>query len=255
MMRSDWLFSGWILLVCALALLAPWLAPYDPLTQNLPRQLEAPSAEHWLGTDFFGRDLLSRLLYGGRATLLMGLAASLLSAGLGVGLGALASLEIPLLTFWIERLLESLLALPSLLIALVAITLLGSSQSSVILALGLSGVGVYGSTARDHLRHILAQPYIEGAVSLGASRPYILWAYVWPNARPQLVTFWGVMFTWALLNGSALTFLGFVPNPDDPNWGVMLAAGRQTFLHAPYEALSAGVALTLTIGALNRLTG
>lgn len=241
-------------LICGVSIAAPLLAPYDPLAQNLPHHLQGPSRQHWLGTDLLGRDIASRLLYGGRSTLLLAGLASLLSGGIGLGLAVLASLGIPPLTLLIDSLLDSLLALPNLLIALVVISLLDNGMSSLILAIGLAGVGSYGRTARDHLRYILAQPYIEGAVSIGASQPRIIWAYLLPNAQPLLVTFLGVIFSWALLNGAALTFLGFTANPDRPDWGVMLAAGRQTFAIAPYEALSAGVALLLTVGAVNRLT-
>ncbi len=239
---------GTILLVCVFA---PLLATHPPRQTDLGASLQAPSSEHWLGTDLLGRDIYSRLLYGGRQTLLIASGATGIAIVGGLILGLLGStrLETP-----IGILLDALLAIPGLLIALVMITVLDKGIWSVMVAVGMAGIAPFGRTTRDALHTQKNLPYVESAISIGASEGYILLHHLLRNARPILQAFAGVIFSWSLLNGAALAFLGFVGDISAPDWGVMLAAGRQTFATSPYEALAAGVMLTLTVGAVNRIS-
>lgn len=247
MKQAAW---GLLALVAAISLAAPLLAPHDPQQIHLENNLASPSGQHFLGTDLLGRDVFSRLLYGGRQSLSMALGATFIAAavGLGVGIAARSGHGGMMLI-----LLDTLLAFPSLLIALVVISLLGNGFFSIMIAVGVAGIGAFGRTAHDALAATERMPYVESAISLGASRFHILRRHLLPNARPTLLAFLGVTFGWSLLNGAALSFLGFLGDPNAPDWGMMLAAGRQTFAAAPYEALSAGVMVTLTVAAVNRL--
>lgn len=238
---------GVILLLC---LGAPVLATHDPLTPDLNHTLARPSREHILGTDLLGRDVYSRLLYGGRRSLLLagGGAVVAIGGGLVLGVGAFGFSETVF-----SSVINVLLAVPSLLTALMVISLLDNRASSLILALGISGMGAYGRTVRDALLQLEKRPYVESAISVGATRQRIIWFHLLPNTLPILSSFGGIIFGWTLLNGAGLSFLGFVENPDTPDWGVMLAAGRQTFAQAPWEALSAGLMISLVVGAVNRV--
>jgi len=234
--------------IVLLSLGAPWLATHDPLQTNLDASLAAPSAAHWLGADWLGRDVFSRALYGGRRALVMAGGATLLAVLGGLVLGLLGGYR-P-----VRGLIDALLALPGLLVALVVVSLLQNSLLAVSVAVGVAGIAPFARTTHDALQALRPLPFVESAVSIGAGEFRILTRHLLPNALPVLLAFLGVSFSWALLNGAALAFLGFMGDPNAPDWGVMLAAGRQTFARAPYEALAPGVLLTLTVGAVNRLT-
>lgn len=235
-----------------LALAAPWISPHDPLEIHLDDNLASPSAEYPLGTDLLGRDIASRLLYGARHSLSMAGSTTVLVVLLGLLMGGGMYLAGPLLGGVINSSLNALLAIPPLLLALVVLTLW---ERGLIFALALGSLAPYARLAAEIFGQVSRADYIQGAVSIGAGRGHILRYHLWPNSRPVLMRFAGVVFAWSLLNGAALSFLGLLPNPDSPDWGVMLAAGRQTFNQAPSEALCAGLALSSVIWAANRLGG
>ena len=242
-----------LIFIALMSLAAPIIAPHDPLTTSLENQLLGPSAEHFFGTDFLGRDVFSRAVYGGRQTLAMAAAATLIAASVGLLLGLIAAYGNRWLDLLASSLIDALLAAPGLLVALVILSIMGGGQTSVIIAVGIAGIAPFARTTRDAITAVRGEPFVESAVSLGASEARILLIHILPNARGVLMAFLGVTFSWALLNGAALTFLGFIGDPNTPDWGVMLAAGRQTFAVAPYEAMTAGVLLALTVGAVNQL--
>jgi ABC-type dipeptide/oligopeptide/nickel transport system permease subunit len=243
-----------LIFIALMSLAAPIIAPHDPLTTSLENQLLEPSAEHFFGTDFLGRDVFSRAVYGGRQTLAMAAAATLIAASVGLLLGLIAAYGNRWLDLLASSLIDALLAAPGLLVALVILSILGSGQRSVTLAVAIAGIAPYARTTRDAIQAIQQENFVESAVSVGATRMRILLMHILPNARGILLAFLSVTFSWSLLNGAALTFLGFIGDPNTPDWGIMLAAGRQTFAVAPYEAMSAGVLLAITVGAVNQLT-
>lgn len=226
---------------------APLLAPYDPLVADGQTAFSPPSASHLLGTDSLGRDVLSRFLAGGRQTLETTLLATWIAVipGLVVGTGA------AILGGWSDRLLmagmDVLLAFPGLLLALVVITLLGSGPTQVALAAGIAGLPGNARLTRAAILQVLRQPYIEAAVSIGASPLRILIWHVLANALSNLLGFAAIALSWALLTGTALTFLGFSGDPSIPDWGGILNEGRAAFRTAPWIALPPGIAITLTI--------
>ncbi|MBN1964475.1 MAG: ABC transporter permease, partial [Anaerolineae bacterium] len=226
--------------IVLLVLLAPWLASHDPRRAEPDVQLQPPSREHLLGTDLLGRDVASRVLVGGRSTLAMGLLAGgvILVPGLLIGLaaGTLGRLADRV----IMALMDALLAFPSLLLALALVALLGSGLVQIALAVGLAGIPAYARVTRAAVLEARTRPYVEAARAVGARPAGIVWRHIVPSIAPPLLAFAGVSLSWALLNGAALTFLGYGGDVSAPDWGVMLADGRQAFRTAPWIAIAPG---------------
>lgn len=244
--KPLWLF----LLFVAAILFAPLAAPYDPMRTDAANTLQAPNAAHWVGTDALGRDVLSRALYGGQHTLLIAGAATLIAVVPGVLLGLLSAVG------WLERpivvLTNALLAFPGLLLALLVITLLGQGAFQLALATGLTQIAPCARVARAAVKSVLAQGYIEAAKGLGAGQVRIVCHYVLPNVMVTVLAYTGVIFAYAILNSAALSFLGLGGEPGIPDWGVMLAEGRQAFRLAPWVAAAPGLAITVTVLLANR---
>ena len=241
-----------LILIVLLSVLAPFLTSIDPLYAS-GQGLRPPSAAHWLGTDLIGRDIFSRLLYGGQSSLLNAAAATLIAIFPGTVIGMFVGFAGGWLDALFGLLLDAMLAFPSLLMALALITIIGTGTLPIVLAAGLAGFPPFSRVARAAVRQIRTVGYIESARSIGSTERHILWVHVLPNVTPILLSFGGVIFSWALLNESALAFLGFAGNLSTPDWGIMLAAGRQTMLSAPLAAIAPGLLITLTILAVNRL--
>ncbi|PJF31784.1 MAG: hypothetical protein CUN51_02250 [Candidatus Thermofonsia Clade 1 bacterium] len=249
-MRRFGLSGAFLALLTLLSLCAPLIAPYDPLAE-VGAALAAPSAQHRLGTDWIGRDVFSRLLHGGGRTLSIGLIALGTTVLIGGIVGLCAGFFGGALDWLIISLSDALLALPSLLIALSILTLAGNGSTQIALAAALSGLPVYLRVVRATARSLRVQPYVEAARALGASELGVLWRHVLPNALPMCLSAGVIAVAWAILNAATLHFLGFGGDPSLPEWGAMLAEGRTVLRAAPWIALSAGVALTLTLFALN----
>ncbi|MBN1679969.1 MAG: ABC transporter permease [Anaerolineae bacterium] len=234
---------------------APWLARYGPRETAPDDQFQRPSADHLFGTDLLGRDVYSRVLYGGRHTLSLALltAAITLLPGLGIGLVAGSA------GGWIDRglmaFMDALLAIPSLVTALALVALVGSGSAEIALAVGIAGVPAYARVTRAAVLAVRARPFIDSARAIGTRYPGLLQRYILPNAAAPLVAFAGVTLSWAILNSAALTFLGYGGDITSPDWGVMLADGRQAFRTAPWAAFAPGAALSLTVFAIHLLAG
>jgi peptide/nickel transport system permease protein len=230
--------------------LAPMLAPFDPMDAEPANQLQPPTVGHVLGTDLLGRDVLSRTLYGGRHTLLIAGLATLIALVPGVLLGLLSAVE------WADRLvavlINAVLAFPGLLLALLIITLLGQGAIPLALAVGIPMIAPCARVTRAALLAVRSQGYVEAANALGATKTRLLAYHLLPNILSTVLAFAGVIFAYAILNSAALSFLGLGGEPGVPDWGVMLYEGRQAFRTAPWIAAAPGVAITMTIILVNR---
>ncbi len=247
--------APWALLLISLglaALLAPRLAPFDPMAL-VASPLTPPGATHLLGTDHLGRDVFSRLLYGGRWTLSAGLLAALVSAGPGVLLGLLAGYFEGSTDTFISRAMDVWLAFPRLLLALGIVALTGKGLFNVALATGLTGIPVVARVVRGATRSARRQTYIEAARALGAADGFILRKHVWPNVAGTAMVVVTLHAGWALLDVSALSFLGLGPPLGTPEWGAMLNEARTALRDAPWAALAPGLALALTVLGVNLL--
>ncbi|MBN1956032.1 MAG: ABC transporter permease [Anaerolineae bacterium] len=242
---------AWLLLVVAVAALAPLLPVADPQAIDSLHALQPPGIAHVLGTDFLGRDILARLLWGGRWTLQMGGLALSLAIGIGLPLGLAAGSGGGRVDALLMRLVDAWLAFPPLLLAMAVVAILGTGLVSVAVAVGIAAVPPYARVARSIAREVRAQPYIEAAWSIGCSPWRIAVRHVFPNALPSLVAFTATQLGWLLLNGAALNFLGLGAPLGVPEWGSMLAEGRGYLRAAPWASGFPGLALTLTVLAAN----
>lgn len=255
LLRSPTALLGLALLGALLlaALLAPLIAPDDPTLIDPPQRLLAPSRDHWFGTDDLGRDVFSRVLYGGRVSLLVGASVTVLCAGLGSLLGVVAGYYRKL-DGLLMRLMDGLLAFPSILLAIAVVTSLGANTTSIIIALVLGYTPVVARLMRGATLAIQGLPYVEGARAIGLPDTLLLWRYVLRNALSPLIVQCAFIAAYAILAEASLAFLGASGDPNQPSWGQMLRDGQRLIARAWWIAVPPGVALFLVVLALN-LTG
>jgi peptide/nickel transport system permease protein len=204
-----------------------------------------------LGTDFLGRDVWARLLWGGRWTLRMGGLALVVAVGLGLPMGLAAGSLGGRADAVLMRLVEGLLAFPGLLLAMAMVAVLGTGLVPVAIAVGVAAAAPYARVARSVALEVRTKPYIEAARAVGCGPWRIALRHVLPNAASSLIAFAATQLGWVLLNGAALNFLGLGARPGTPEWGAMLAEGRGYLRDAPWASAFAGLALTLTVLAAN----
>ena len=233
------------------ALLAPMLAPHDPLRQNLDRDLLAHSIEHPLGTDKLGRDILSRTIYGGRISLLVGISTVALSLTIGLLLGSLSGYFGGWIDHNLMRLVDILMAFPGILLAIAFTAVLGPGLDHVILALCLIGWTGYARLVRGEILSLREREFIQAARALGCRPKRIILRHLLPNLVAPLMIQATFGLAAAIVAEGSLSFLGLGVEPPTPSWGSMLNDGRQFFLVAPHLTTYPGLALMLTVLALN----
>ncbi|HEY8517761.1 MAG TPA: ABC transporter permease [Candidatus Binatia bacterium] len=236
--------------IAAAALLAPWLAPYDPLAIDLAHHLEPPSAAHPLGTDRLGRDVLARLLWGARLSLGVGAAAVAGALTIGVALGTLAGYGGRLLDELLMRVTDVLLAFPGILLAIALAAVLGPSARNVVIALSVMSWPAYARLTRAEVRAAAARESTHAALALGASPLRVVLRHLLPSARPALLVQATFGVAGAIIAESSLSFLGLGPPPPTPSWGAMLAEGRSFLLVAPHLVIAPAIALGVTVLAI-----
>ena len=229
------------------SLLAPWLAPWPPNALDLQSQLRPPSAAHPAGTDFYGRDLASRLLFGGRATLSTAGLAVTLALVTGTALGLLAGYSRGWLSQGTVALIDLLLAFPALLLALLVVALLGPGLATVGLAVGIAGTPGYARLVRSIVLTVRSAPYIEAAEALGAGAGRVIFRHLLPAVAAPVLAWATLDLGWAILNVAALGFLGLGAAPPLAEWGLMLFEGREYLGSAPWASALPGLAITLVV--------
>lgn len=257
-LRSPRLLAGAAIIVLAVlvAVTAPLIAPYAPLDQapelnNRPPLSVGESGElHVLGTDPLGRDLLSRTMYGARVSLLIGATAVLLAGSIGVVLGMLAGYAGGAVEAVIMRLVDTLLAIPFVLLAIVSASLFGQSLVGLVLILGLTGWLGYARIVRGVVLSIKEMPYVEAARALGAGPPRLVLRHVLPGVWTPVIVVATQQVGTMMIAESSLTFLGIGVPPTIPSWGAMIADGRAYVTLAPWVSIFPGLALTITVLAV-----
>jgi ABC-type dipeptide/oligopeptide/nickel transport system permease subunit len=234
------------------ALLAPWVAPYDPYFTDLSKPMQPPDAEHWLGTDNTGRDMLSRVLYGTRNTLMMGLAGVLIGGALGALLGILAAFY-KRIDPWIMRTVDIMLAFPAILIGLAVAAILGSGLSAVVFALVVSTVPDVARVARGAAVGVMGQEFMEAGRAVGVSNRTLIWRYLALNCISTIAVFLTLRFGQVILVGSSLGFLGMGAQPPVAELGMMAAQGRDFLFMAPHIATIPSLAIFAIVLAANLL--
>ncbi len=244
---------GVLVLLTAVAAFAPVLAPYDPTRVDVVAKLRPPSAEHLLGTDQFGRDVLSRLLYGSRLTFFYAFIAVGLAGGVGVTLGALAGYGKGWHDAVIMRGMDILLAFPGLLLAMVVLTVLGPGLTNAEIAVGVSLVPVFVRLVRGTMLSVREREYVLAARVMGCGPGRLLTRHILTNVWSQVAILATTALGWAMVTAATLNFLGLGVTPPTPEWGADLAAGRQWLSVGWWVSTAPGVAIMIVILAINYL--
>lgn len=243
-----------LLFFFGLAAFAPVLAPYDPIEVNTNVSLQAPSAAHLLGTDELGRDLLSRVMYGAQVSLMVGLTSVLLGVVFGVFLGITSAYFGGFYDLVVQRLIDSLQAFPSLILALVLVATLGSSVQNVIFAIAITLIATKARVVRSAALSLMQNQYVDGARVIGCKSPYIMVKYIVPNAWAVIIVLFSLSIGQAIIREASLSFLGLGPPPPTPTWGGMLSGSARSYMStAPWLALAPGMCIMLVVLAFNLL--
>lgn len=235
-----------LLLVLLIVVIGPWLLPHSPTFLNPRERLQGPSAAHWLGTDDLGRDVLSRLVSGGRTSLLVGALVMLVSAAVGTLLGLLAG-SYRRLDGLLMRVMDGVMAFPGVLLAIAVIISLGAGLGSVVLALTLVYTPVVARVVRGSTLLIRQLPYVEAARVNGSSEVRIMWRHIAPNLLSPLIVQCSFVVAYAILAEASLSFLGAGIDPREPSWGLMLRDGQRLLGPAPWLALAPGITLFVVV--------
>ena len=241
-----------IALLILLAAFAAQVAPRDPIRQDLPSALAPPSREFPLGADEFGRCILSRILYGARLSLVVGVLATAVGAVTGILLGLLAG-YFPRLDAPLMRAMEVLLAFPSILLAIAIVAALGPSLVNVMIAVGLRSIPSFARLTRSMVLSLKELDFVQGVHALGAGHGRVLFRHILPNSVSPLLVFSSMQVATSILLAAILSFLGLGVQPPTPEWGKMVSDGRAYLLDAPHVSLFPGIAIFLTVMGFNCL--
>ncbi len=244
--------GGLLILMILSAILAPFLFTVDPIALSPIQRLRVPSGDHWFGTDMFGRDIYSRTIYGTRISLVVGLAAAVLSITIGLVIGMTAG-YIRLLDAILMRIMDGLMAIPGILLAIALVSLSGASLITVTIAITIPEIPRVVRLVRAIVLSVREEPYVEAAVAAGTRLPLILIRHILPNTIPPLIVQATYVCASAMLTESILGFLGVGTPPEIPSWGNIMAEGRTYFQIAPWIIFFPGALLALTVLAVNVL--
>lgn len=251
------LVSGIFILVLAVIAIvtavAPGILPYDPYQQDLGRSLLPPSAEHWFGTDLQGRDIFCRVMVGTQISLSVGLIAVAFSLTIGVILGSIAGYKGGWIDTVIMRIMDMMLAIPSILLAIAIMAALGPGIEKAVVAIGLVSIPEYARIVRSEILAIKENDYVAAARVIGDSNFKIVFRHVLPNALPSIIVRATLGISSAILDCAALGFLGLGVQPPAAEWGDMLGRGRNELFRAPWLMIFPGLAITLAVLAFNLL--
>ena len=241
------------ILLVLMAVFAPQIAPYDPLEIDPARRMLGPSRDHWFGTDTTGRDMLSRIMYGARVSLTLGIVATSIAMTFGVTLGLIAGFSGGWIDELISRLVEILLAFPGLLLAMIAVFALGPSLFNAMIAVGIQRIPGHTRVTRGAVLSAKQEPYVESARAAGAAEGIIMVRHLLPNVvAPNIVI--GTLGTGtAIIVGAGLSFLGLGAQPPTAEWGLMLSMGRGFVGSAPWLSVFPGLAIGVTVLSINML--
>jgi len=242
-----------ILAMMFVAFFAQALAPYDPYVGDYSAQFARPSAAHWFGTDEFGRDIMSRIMYGARIALFVGFTASFAGCTIGLVLGVVSAYAGGKLDLLLERLMDILLAFPQLILALAIASILGPAVQNVVIAIMIPIIPRAARVVRATALSVKEFPYVEAAQALGAQRHRVILQHIIPNVMAPYIILLTAQLGGAILAEAALSYLGLGTQPPTPSWGRMLNEAQQQLFQAPQLAVYPGIAIALTVLGLNLL--
>jgi peptide/nickel transport system permease protein len=242
-----------IILIVLAAVLAPLVAPYDPAAQSWSAVRKAPSAAHWFGTDEVGRDLLARVIFGARASLLAGVISVGIAIAVGVPLGLLAGYAGGLVDALVSRVTDAMLACPFLILAIALAAFLGPSLTNAMIAIGVTATPIFVRLTRGQVLSVKAEDYVEAARAVGNPHWRIALRHILPNVLPALLVQATLTIATAIIAEASLSFLGLGQQPPAPSWGSMLNSAQRFLVNAPWMAVWPGLAIFVTVLSFNLL--
>lgn len=250
--NKSFMIGGSVVLLFLLLALFPGLfTPYDPLLTDLAIRLEPPSAAHWFGTDDLGRDTLTRVVYGARISLLVGLVSVLIAMAIGTAIGVIAGYYGGVVGEVLMRGIDIVLAFPSILLAILIVAILGPGLTNAMIAIGIVNVPIYARLLRSTTLQIRGLEFIEAAHAVGVSNTTIIMKHILPNCLSPLIVQATLGIGAAILETAGLGFLGLGVQPPTPEWGTMLSQAKDFIRTAPWILAFPGVAITLVVVAFN----
>jgi len=251
--RGAMVGLGVVVFFIAVALLAPVLAPYDPIATSWSAVRKAPSATHWLGTDEIGRDVLSRVIFGSRASLLAGVVSVSIALAFGVPIGLAAGYLGGWIDALISRMTDAMLACPFLILAIALAAFLGPSLTNAMIAIGISATPIFIRLTRASVLQVKVEDYVEAARAVGNSPLRIALRHILPNVVPPLIVQATLAVAAAIIAEAALSFLGLGQQPPAPSWGSMLNTAKNYIDNAPWMAVWPGLSIFVIVLSFNLL--
>ncbi|TQF78210.1 ABC transporter permease [Elioraea sp. Yellowstone] len=238
-------------LVALSAILAPLIAPHDPIEQNVVEQLRPPGGDHPLGTDYFGRDVLSRILWGGRISLIVSLTAIAAAIAIGGAIGMISGYVGGRFDTFVMQVMDVLLSFPSLILGLIVVALLGPDLVNLVVAIGLTAIAPFARIARAPVLALKERAFVEAGRALGYSHARILFVHILPNILSEVLVMGSLWMATAVRTEASLSFIGLGVKPPTPTWGGMMRDGFENILDAPWLAIFPGIAILLLVLGLN----
>jgi peptide/nickel transport system permease protein len=251
--KTSWVGLVVFAAVCIAAALAPWIAPHDPLEQDILYRLQPPQEGFLLGTDYFGRDILSRLLYGARISLVIGVSSTIIAMVAGSFIGIVAGWYGGRLDTVVMQAMDILLAFPSLILGLILVAMLGPSMSNIILAIALTSIPSFARIARAPTIAVKEREYVDAGRALGFSDARIMGVHILPNIFPEILVMGSLWLANAIRTEASLAFIGLGVKPPTPTWGGMIREGFENILDSFWLVLAPSVAILVVVFALNIL--
>lgn len=249
--KTALLGTGIVLFFIILAILAPYIAPQGMNEQNLSARLLPPSSQYWFGTDDFGRDIFSRIVYGARISLVVGFSSVVVSAIVGSILGIIAGFYGKWVDTVISRLFDIMLAFPSILLAIAIVAILGPSLQNALIAIAIINIPNFGRLVRSKVLSVKEEEYIVAARAIGMSDLRILVRHILPNSFSPIVVQGTLAIATAIIEAAALGFLGLGAQAPNPEWGKMLADAKNYLINAPWTMIFPGLSIMLTVLGFN----
>jgi peptide/nickel transport system permease protein len=243
---TRWIGLSVILLIISAAVFAPYLTSYSPVRSSIDF-LQGPSNAHWLGTDDLGRDILSRVLFGARTSLIVGIGAAMVATILGVPIGLTAGYFGGRIDTLAVQVVDLFIALPGLVLALIITAMVGATLQNLVFVLGFVMWPTVARLVRGQVLNIRASVYVEAAIALGGKTPWILWAHIWPNIHRVVAAQFAITVSFAIFTSASLSFLGLGVPPPTPDWGGMVRSGFDFLAITPLLSLGPGTAVALTV--------
>ncbi|MEK7878776.1 MAG: ABC transporter permease [candidate division NC10 bacterium] len=251
--KTSWIGLTVFLGISGLAMLAPWIAPHDPIEQHIERRLESSSSTYLLGTDTFGRDVLSRLLWGARISLIIGTLSILLAMVVGGGLGILAGYKGRKIDLLIMRVMDVLLSFPILIMGLLIVAVLGPSMGNLIMAIALTVIPKFARIARGPTVALREREFIEACRAMGSSDLRVMGIHILPNVLGEVLVMASLWTATAVRIEASLAFIGLGVRPPTPTWGSMIRDGFENILDAPWLSIYPGLCVLALVFSLNLL--